>query len=200
MNRDVRAVSSHRPAAAALAVLALATLAHCGGGSSSPVSPPTPTPTATPAPTPTPPGLVCNPTPPPLYGITIKVHVDSGFRKILDSRPYVINVDGYCEKAVGKSGACCVTRTEGDEQAVACDYLAVGKAADTGRYGPTWFWEGKPCAAEGETTPGCRNNPNDQFLVIAKGPGVYEACAAPDVPLSEDPEHLGSRCGRIEIP
>jgi hypothetical protein len=195
MRLDVEVVRSHRSAVTALSVLALATLVYCGGGSSSPTD--NPVPTATPAPTPTPtpdsPG-VCIPTPPPLYGIKVKIHDDSGFRKILDSRPQVINVNNYCQQAVGQGGEFCFTRTEGDEQAVACDSMAVGRSPETGRWGPTWYYEGKPCAAVGEDVVGCKNNPDNQFLVIAKGPGTYAACANPNVPVA------GDRCGTFTVP
>jgi hypothetical protein len=192
---------SYRPAVALLGVLALSTFAGCGGGSSSPTVPPTPAPTATPAPTPTPVApLPCNPTPPPLYGIKVKVHDDSGFRKILDSRPLVVNVDDYCGRfGFGTGQKFCFTRQENDPEAAACDHMAVGRAGDTGRDGPEWSWDGKPCTAEGDTVPGCRNHADNQFLVIAKGPGRFEACAAADVPLSQEPDRPGSRCGGLDV-
>jgi hypothetical protein len=198
MNLDVRAVRSSRLAVTALGVLALATLVSCGGGSSSPTGNPTPVPTTTPAPTPTPtptsgsPGA-CSPTPPPLYGIHVKVHDDSGFRKILDSRPQVVNVDNYCQKAVGQSGEFCYTRNEDDPQAAACDSMAVGQSPETGRWGPTWYYEGKPCTADGADVVGCKNHVDNQFLVIAKGPGTFAACASPSVRVA------GDRCGEIVI-
>lgn len=195
-----------RPAGAALpvALAALAALAACGGGGSSsnptPVTP-TPTPAATPAATPTPiSGPACDPTPPPLYGINVKVHIDSGgLRKTLDSRPRVINIDGYCGKAgFGASDKFCWTRPEGDPMATACDYMAVGRSAETGRYGPTWYYEGKPCTAQpGEI--GCSNHPDNQFLLNIRGDGTYAACAADDIPLSQDPDRPGSRCGSCTI-
>ena len=201
MRRDLKTVLSRRPAVALLGGLALVTLVYCGGGSSSPTSTPTTTPTGTPTSTPTPvsdsPGL-CNPTPPPLYGIHMKIHDDSGFRKILDSRPFVNNAGSnpsYCELAGFLNVPFCFTRTEGgDLQMFACDAMAVGRALDTGRWGPTWYYNGKPCDAVGDTTPGCRNHPDNQFLVIAKGPGEYAACANPSVPI------VGDRCGTFTIP
>ena len=181
-----------RAAGLLLAVVALAASVRCGG-SSTPPTQPTPPPTPTPTPTPTPAALVCSPTPPPLHGIRVTIFDgEGGFRKTLDSRPQVVNVDGYCERVNGVSGKFCFARNEGDPQAPACDSMAVGKALDTGRWGPTWYWDDKPCTAEGET-PGCRNNSTNQFLVIAKGPGRYEACASPDVPVA------GDRCGSITI-
>ena len=86
------------------------------------------------------------------------------------------------------------SRCEGHPEREACDFLVMGKARDTGRYGPTWYYEDKLCAA-GPDTPGCTNHESNQFLVIAKGPGRYEACAADTVPMVED----GERCGVCQI-
>ena len=111
----------------------------------------------------------------------------------------VINVDNFCERAgFATSARFCFTRTEGDVQAEACDYLAVGKSPETGRWGPTWSWDGKPCtAAPGEN--GCSNHPDNQFLLNTRGDGEYEACVAADIPLSTNPDLPGSRCGKCRI-
>ncbi len=165
----------------------------CGHSSQTPAEP-----SAVVQPTPAPTPLVCEPTPPPLYGIRVKVHQDFGPRKTLDSRPVVINGDGYCGKAgFGESDHFCFTRREGDPQAAACDMMAVGRATDTGRYGPTWRYEGQPCTEPTEI--GCNNHPDNQFLVIAKGDGELAACAAPEIPLSQDPSRPGARCGTCRV-
>jgi hypothetical protein len=49
-----------------------------------------------------------------------------------------------------------------------------------------------PCT-DGGSEPGCYHHPDNQFLVIAKGNGVVEACASPDVPVEE------SSCGGCRI-
>jgi hypothetical protein len=178
-----------------LAALALTALPSCGGtpNPAQPVPAPTPTPKPVPTPTPTlasqlPAGMVCDPTPPPLYGLRLKMHN----ARTMDSRPQVINVNNFCEQAGFDPGSkFCYTRPEGDPQATACDYLAVGRAADTGRWGPTWSWNGQPCSPNG----GCTNDPNNQFLVIVRANGEFLACVAPEVPLSTDPARSGSRCG-----
>jgi hypothetical protein len=176
-----------------VAAAALAALVGCGGESSSPVTPPTPTPTATPAPTPTP--LTCSPTPPPLYGIVVTLRDASGYRKIIGARPVVANYGEYCGKVgFDPNQGFCDTRPEGDPMRAACDALAVGRSGDTGRWGPTWYYEGGPCAQPGDA-PGCENHPTDQFLAYAKGDGEFAACAAPSIEL--DPE--GNRCGVIHI-
>jgi hypothetical protein len=204
-NAPTHKISVALSLAAAASVL---TFVACGGDGPTPTAAPTPvavvpTPTpqpATPAPAKTlPAGMVCDPTPPPLYGLVLKVHNDTGGRKTLDSRPMVMNVGDFCEKAgFASSAKFCFTRTEGDSQAPACDYLAVGRSAQTGRWGPTWSWNGKPCTAGGGED-GCSNHPDNQFLVNTRGAGVFEACVAPDTPLSTDPERPGSRGGICRI-
>ena len=172
-----------------VAILPLGVLLHlwsCGASttpsqsSAQPTPTPLPVPTPTPAPTPTPITAICVPTPPPIHGMKLKVQVDNGYRKLLDSRPIVDNVNGYCAATGSSAGApYCDTRPEGDLQREACDALAVGHADDTGRWGPTWWWNNKACspvgAGEGQTA-GCVNSPDNQFMVIAKGPGTYMAC------------------------
>jgi len=177
-----------------LAVLALVVSVGCGGSSSTPPTSPTPAPTVAPTPEPTAVPLSCNPTPPPLRYIRIKIHSDSGYRKILDSAPVVQNVDNYCQRVGVPGQEFCFTRFEDDPQRPDCDRMAVG-IADTGRYGPTWRYEGQPCRDSG-SEPGCYHHEDNQFLVIAKGTGEFTACAAPDVPV--DPEE-GARCGAIGI-
>lgn len=46
---------------------------------------------------------------------------------------------------------------------------------------------------------GCQNHPDNQFLVTARGDGVYEACAADEIPVSTNPELFGSRCGTCRM-
>jgi hypothetical protein len=177
-----------------LILLAGAALRGCGG-SEAPTVPPAPAPTPTPVPTPAPTPLNCSPTPPPLRYVKVKVHEDQGYRKILDSKPIVQNVDEYCARVGVPGRYFCDTRLEGDPQRAACDYMAMGRAKDTGRYGPTWTYNGQPCAGATEA-PGCANHQTNQFLAVAKGAGEFMACAADDVPV--DPVE-GSRCGIIEI-
>ena len=156
----------------------------CGGKTSTSPGPnPTPTPAPQPTPTPTPvpenllPETFCVPAPPPTYSLRVKVHADFGYKKVLDSRALVGPNADYCS-SIGYPGTVCVVRNENDPQAVTCNNLAVGKAQDTGRYGPTWYYNDKPCRGidEGSNEPGCRNNESNQFLVYAFGPGNYGAC------------------------
>jgi hypothetical protein len=124
----------------------------------------------------------------------VGIHDDSGSRKILDSKPLVMNVDGYCGKVgAGETVRFCDTRLEGHPERVACDYLATGKSPATGRWGPTWTWDGKPC--DGENFTSCANHQENQFMAIAKTSGRYDACAAPDVPIHPE----GQPCGGVTI-
>ncbi len=181
-----------------LASLSVGGITLAGCGSSTPTVSPTPAPTTTPTPAPTPTptpagivlpaGMTCNPTPPPLWRMEISIHSDEGGRIILDSRPRVVNIDDYCHRVGLGSGKFCDTRPEGNDQRVACDYLATGIATQTGRWGPNWIGEGKPCGAEFSN---CANHPTNQFLAIAKDKGEFQACAADNAPVDPD----GVRCG-----
>ncbi len=175
-------------------MLGLVALGACGG-SSNPTPVPTATPPPTPAPTPTPFATLCgSPSPPPFGGMKVKVQTaTTSTRWLLDSRPQVLNVDGYCGKVGFDSRAkYCDTRPEGTAQREACDALVVGKA-DNGKVGPTWSDpDGKPCVGPGEagSANGCINQDN-QFLAVARGGGQFLACASEAWPLAEG----GSRCG-----
>ncbi len=173
-----------------------AVLVQCGGSPSSPSTNPTavPTPHATPTPAPTPAsivlpsGMTCSPTPPPLLRMQIGIHSTDGGRVVLDSKPVVVNVDHYCDRVGFGDWKFCDTRPEGDPQRVACDYLATGQASDTGRWGPAWIGEGRPCGAE---LSQCANHPTNQFMAIAKKKGEFQACASDLAPLAS----TGTRCG-----
>lgn len=181
-----------------------AVLIQCGSNASTPTANPTPVATSSPKPTPTPTptptpvsglpaGMVCSsPTPPPLLRMHLKIHADEGGRLVLDSKPLVVNVDHYCDKVGFGDWKFCDTRPEGNPERVACDYLATGKAEDTGRWGPTWFFGNDLCAYFPNN---CANHATEQFMAIAKTKGTFEACAAEDRPV--DP--TGSRCGTIDI-
>jgi hypothetical protein len=136
--------------------------------------------------------MTCSsPTPPPLYGMYVKIHDDSSSsRIILDSKPLVMNVDGYCGKVgAGETVRFCETRLESNPERAACDYLATGKSSVTGRWGPTWYWNGQACTDA--TFTNCANHQENQFMAIAKTSGLYEACAASDVPIHPE----GQACG-----
>ncbi len=135
---------------------------------------PTPTPNPGPTPTPEPDGPCTNPTPGPLAKIDVKIHIYGANRLILDSTPLVGPDADYCRKIGFTDGRrYCPPRPEGHPQRYACDGMLMGEADDTGRIGPTWFVDHKPCVIEN----GCENHPDNQFLSFAYKKGFFEACA-----------------------
>lgn len=184
-----------------LAGISIAALAGCGSNPSTPSVPPTPrptiAPTPTPQPTPTPTpglptGMTCNPTPPPLLRMHVKIHADEAGRVVLDSKPLVPNIDHYCDRVGFGDWKYCDTRPEGDLQRVACDYMATGRSEETGRWGPTWYYGNDLCSQ----TTACANHPTEQFMAIAKNSGTFKACAADYVPVAAN----GTRCGTFDMP
>jgi hypothetical protein len=178
-----------------LAALLAAT--GCGSGSSAPTTNPTPigitpTPSSSPSGIVLPAGMTCSPTPPPLLRMELKIHSTDNGRIVLDSKPVVPNIDHYCDRVGFGDWKFCDTRPEGDPQRVACDYLATGKAIDTGRWGPNWIGEGKTCGAEFSL---CANHPDNQFMAIAKGHGEFQACVSPEAAIDAS---KGVRCGVFE--
>ena len=174
----------------ALALFLCIGVAACGGSSStgptpSP-SPILPTPTPSPTATPTPAAVACNPPlPPPLVGWRLKVQVDQGSKKVLDTTAQVGPDAAYCA-SVGLVGQTCAVREENDPQAVTCQNLAVGLATDTKRYGPTWYWVPpgsatpqlcRPAGDPGQD-PGCKNHPSNQYFLLTFGPGTFSPCGA----------------------
>jgi hypothetical protein len=120
------------------------------------------------------------PSPPPLYSYRVKVHLDQGFKKVLDSRVMVQGAS-YCA-SLGYPGDICVVRDENALDAVTCGNFLSGSASQTGRYGPNWYVNDVPCRGiqEGGDAPGCKQHPTNQFFVFAFGPGIYSACGDND--------------------
>jgi len=197
-------MSTHASVLLFCGTLAIGATVHCGGDSPSTPQPPT-VPTTAPSPSPTPPpvgivlpaGMVCDPTPPPMLGLKAVMWRRHGNGWVLDSTPIVPNVDRYCDRVGFGDWKFCFTRPEGNPQREACDYLVVGQASDTGRWGPTWTIDGKPC--DGKAA--CVNQPDNQFQAIARGPGRYEACASPLARVYDgDDPYPGTRCGQVDVP
>ncbi|HUL76155.1 MAG TPA: hypothetical protein VL691_02745 [Vicinamibacteria bacterium] len=151
---------------------------------------PTPTPGATPddAPIPAKPGHPgggggdgtggCGaPTPPALARINVKVQNQSSDRTLLDATPLVGPDAAYCRQIGYADGrSFCPVRPDGHPERVACETLLVGMATDTGRAGPTWSADGKPCTGPGGGAY-CVNHSDNQYLAFAFGAGVFRACA-----------------------
>ncbi|HXY38178.1 MAG TPA: hypothetical protein VEQ10_00825 [Vicinamibacteria bacterium] len=199
----------HPPAELLLVVLAVA---GCGGGDQSTSKPaplpdagslipvaPAPQPTATPTPgtepdeDPLPAGgggtsASCGePVPPAVSRMSVGIHSRSGNNVLLDSTPLVGPDVAYCRLIGYTDGrSYCPVRPEGSPERFACEAMRVGRAADTGRIGPTWTIDGRPC--NGSLGNGCVNHAANQFQVDAYGTGTFRACTA------------SSACGQLKLP
>jgi hypothetical protein len=117
------------------------------------------------------------PTPPPISRLSVRVHTSQPDRNVLDATPLVGPDPAYCALVGYTDGRLfCAVRPEGHPERSACEALRVGRASDTGRIGPTWTAEGRPCQGRTEG-PSCLNHPDNQFLVFAYGSGTFQACA-----------------------
>ena len=128
-----------------------------------------------------------DPFPPPVSRINVKVHARQPGRVVLDSTPLVGPDTTYC-RAIGYDDgrSFCPVRPEGSPERLSCEAARVGRAADTGRVGPTWAANGQPC--RGAEPGSCLNHSDNQFFVFAYGGGTFRACAASGV------------CGELSLP
>jgi hypothetical protein len=160
------------------------------GGAPPKASPsPSPTPEPSPAASPTPSpegGTACgSPLPPELSTINVKIHLRGPNAWVLDSTPLVGPDVEYCAKIGFTDGrSFCPVRPEGNPEREACELYVTGRAADTGRPGPTWYRNGSFCAG---SASGCDNHPDNQYLLLAYGDGLYKACGKNGV------------CGEVEV-
>jgi hypothetical protein len=117
----------------------------------------------------------CNrPFPPPISRVKVKVHFRSGEVWTLNGTPLVGHDQLYCREIGFTDGrTLCPVRPEGHPERIACEEWAVGKALDTGRRGPTWYFEDRFCTGQ---ESGCQNADN-QYLLWVWDSGLYKACA-----------------------
>ena len=145
----------------------------------------TPTPTTAPSAQPSPgataePGTTgegaaeCgSPLPPPLSRFNVKVHIRGANAWTLDSTPLVGPDPAYCASIGFPDRSVCPVRPEGNPQRQACELYIVGRAADTGRPGPTWYHGSSLCTGGAS---GCDNHPDNQYLLVVYTGGNYRAC------------------------
>lgn len=140
--------------------------------SPSPDASPTPATGATPGPG----ASGCGaPVPPDLSRINVVVHLRGGDAWTLDSTPLVGPTPDYCAKIGFTDGrSYCPVRPEGNPERVACETYVTGKAKDTGRPGPTWYFNGSLC---GGRASGCENSPDNQYQLLIYTGGTFQACA-----------------------
>ena len=155
-----------------------------------PAPKPTPTPEATPQPNPTPgstegSGACGSPLPPALSTLNVKVHLRGAEAWTLDSTPLVGPDATYCAKIGFTDGrAVCPVRPEGNPEREACELYVTGRAADTGRPGPTWTFGGRFCTGR---SSGCENSAENQYQLRAFQGGTFKACGRNGV------------CGEVEV-
>ncbi len=147
-----------------------------------PTPTPAPAPTAAPTPTPSAPpgtyGTCGNPLPPPVTQMAAKVHIRGPNMWTLDSTPLVGPDKAYCAQIGFTDGRqSCPVRVEGAPDRSACEEYAIGHAEDTGRPGPTWYYNGQFC----DNDRLCSNDPDNQYLLYAYANGRYQACTKDDV-------------------
>ena len=118
----------------------------------------------------------------------MKVLSQGASRTVLDSTPLVGPDPDYCLQVGFTDGRLfCAVRPDGHPERPACEGLRVGTATDTGRVGPTWSVDGRPCQGR-RAGASCQNHPDNQYLVYAYGAGTYQACVG------------GGACGQIVLP
>jgi hypothetical protein len=116
------------------------------------------------------------PYPPPVSRFNVKVHLRAKEYYTLDATPIVGPDTEYCA-AVGYTDgrSLCPVRPEGAEDRGPCEAWRVGRAADTGRLGPTWtVADGVFCTGP---ESGCTNAPDNQYQLRVYRSGTYQACA-----------------------
>ena len=118
------------------------------------------------------------PSPPPISRVNVRVLFTQTNRLVLNSSPLVGPNGAYCEQIGYTDGRLyCPVRPEGHPERSACEAVRVGRAADTGRSGPTWSANGRRCQGN-DGGPSCLNHPDNQYLVFAYGAGTFRACVA----------------------
>jgi hypothetical protein len=115
------------------------------------------------------------PYPPPIHDFAAKVHIYGPGYVTLDSTPQVGPDAVYCMNAGYTDGrAFCAVRAAHGPEREACENWRVGRAEDTGRYGPTWYFRGQYCTGQ---ESGCQNHPDNQYGLFAWENGSYVMCA-----------------------
>jgi hypothetical protein len=126
------------------------------------------------------------PYPPSVHHFNVEEHIPYADYALLDSTPLVGPDSAYCRLIGYTDGrSFCPVRPEGNPERFACEAMRVGRAADTGRIGPTWTIDGRPC--NGSPGDGCVNAAN-QFQVYAYGTGTFRACTS------------SGACGQLRLP
>ena len=115
------------------------------------------------------------PYPPPITRFTCKVHLRAKEYYTLDSTAMVGPNLEYCYSVGFGDRSICPVRPEGAPDRAACENWRVGKAKDTGRWGPTWTKsDGSFCTGPAS---GCDNHPDNQYQLNSYVGGSYTVTA-----------------------
>ena len=116
------------------------------------------------------------PYPPPVSRFHVYVHGRGPAYYTIDSTPIVGPDKSYCFSVGYTDGrTLCPVRSEAWADRVACENWRVGRARDTGRFGPTWT-NGKDELCTGSAS-NCSNHPDNQYDVLVYKSGRVKACA-----------------------
>ena len=115
------------------------------------------------------------PYPPPVSRFMCKVALRANEYYTGDATPFVgPNLD-YCNSLGFVGETICPIRREGWPDRTECENWRVGRARDTGRYGPTWTTlKGELCTG---TATNCVNSPDNQYQVRVFKSGRLHASA-----------------------
>jgi hypothetical protein len=133
-------------------------------------------------------GSCGSPTPPAITRMGVGVLSSQPGWIVLDSTPMVGPDRTYCQLIGYTDGRLfCPVRPDGHPERSACEALQVGRATDTGRPGPTWTANGKPCTGRSRVAS-CENHAHNQYLAAVFGEGIFRACTAANI------------CGELRLP
>ena len=115
------------------------------------------------------------PYPPPVTRFACRVYMHAPEYHTVDATPKVGPNTAYCTSIGFPRDSICPIRGEGAEDRAACENWRVGRAKDTGRYGPTWTnGNGEACTGSDSN---CSNTPDNQYQVRVYRSGKMHASA-----------------------
>ena len=113
------------------------------------------------------------PYPPEINRMNCKLHLLGPDFYTLDSTALVDGL-AYCTSVGFVDRSTCPVRPEGSPERRPCEEWRVGRAEDTGRFGPTWTVNGKYCTGKAS---GCENHPENQYALLVYTSGTYRVCS-----------------------
>jgi hypothetical protein len=113
------------------------------------------------------------PYPPEINRMNCKLHLLGPDFYTLDSTALVDGFE-YCASVGFVDRSTCPVRKEDSPERRPCEEWRVGRAEDTGRFGPTWTVNGKYCTGK---ESGCDNHPENQYALLVYKSGTYRVCA-----------------------